>query len=334
MDGLDAEYEEPEYEEPEIDAVARALDERPMAERARVTRGTVLRVAGLAVAFLVPYAVALSLLGVDVTEPGALRRSLVPSVVLAGLVFETFDSASGMGFGTALTPLLLSFGYSPLEIVPVLFVTESATGLLASVVHQEFGNAEFSLRPPSDATRAVAVLAGAGIVGTVTSVALAYLAFDLPQTLLEGYVAVLVIAMGFVGLLRQYLPRPEVYQPDRLVGFAFLAGINKGVAGGGYGPVVTMGQIFAGVYEKTATAITSLAEGIVSAVGAVVYFGLFAAGFPVSYELLPSLFVGSFVAAVLAPYVVRVLPGRVLAYLIPIYAFLIGAVTLAGVLGV
>ena len=325
----DVEAVEPEYREPEIDAVARELDDRPLADRARIGTRTRRRLGWLALVFTVGLLASVWAAGVRPADPAAVSRLFVPSVIVAGVVFETLDSASGMGFGTALSPLLFSLGYAPLEVVPALFVTESMTGLLAGAMHHEFENAEFSIRPPlTDATRAVIVLAAGGITGTVLSVLIAYLALGLPAALIEGYVAVLVIGMGLVGIARQYLPRSNVYRPRRLAGFALLAGVNKGISGGGFGPVVTLGQIFAGVYEKTATAITSLAEGLVSLVGMVVYLTLFAAGFAVDYRLLPSLLVGSVVAAVVAPYLVRVVPGKILGYLIPIYAFGIGVVVL------
>ena len=109
-----------------------------------------------------------------------------------------------------------------------------------------------------------------------------------------------------------------------LIGFSALAGFNKGIGGGGYGPVITMGQIFSGIYEKSATAIVSFAESIVSIVGILTFFLISFAGVAVDLVLLPSLFTGGFFAALIAPYLVRVLPNKIWKYLIPVYAFGIG----------
>ena len=65
--------------------------------------------------------------------------------------------------------------------------------------------------------------------------------------------------------------------------------------------------------------------------GALAYVGLFLGGFPVDYGLFPPLFTGAFFAAIVAPYLVRVLPGWGLAYLIPGYAFAIGTFALVQV---
>jgi len=323
-------YTEPvDYTEPAIGREARRLDEKPIGERMALRHGTRRRVALLVLGYFATLLVGIFLIS-DGRNVTAVAPSLfVPGVFLAGFVFETLDSASGMGFGTSLTPLLLSFGYTPLEVVPVLFITEAITGLLAGALHHEFENVTFSAsRPLNDATKAVLLLAGFGVVGTLASIGFAYLVVEIPERTIETYVAVLVIGMGVLGLLRQFLPRQLTYRPRRLAGFALLAVLNKGVSGGGYGPVATLGQIYAGVFEKTATAITSLSEGLVSVVGALTYVGLFLAGFPISYGLFPSLFTGAFLAAIAAPYLVRVLPGRVLEYLIPLYAFSIGAYAL------
>lgn len=134
--------------------------------------------------------------------------------------------------------------------------------------------------------------------------------------------------MGAIGLLRAKLRTRITYRPHRLVTFALLAGVNKGIGGGGYGPVVTLGQIFSGVYEKSAVAITTLAEGVVSLIGVFAFFLLFHYGVPVDLQLLPSIFAGGFLAAIVAPYLVRVIPNAVWRYLIPIYAFGIGLVRL------
>ncbi|MFC4247360.1 TSUP family transporter [Natribaculum luteum] len=228
-----------------------------------------------------------------------------------------------MGFGTGLAPLLFVFGYSPLEIVPVLLLSETLTGLIAGVVHHDVDNVTFSLRPLNAETRLLGLLVGVGAGAAFTSVLLAYFAIGLSDWLIETYVSVLVMAMGVIGLARARL-RTFEYRPRRLVAFALLAGVNKGIGGGGYGPVVTLGQILSGVYEKSAVAITTLTEGIVSITGVIAFGYLVTRGVSVDLHLFPSIFAGGFLAALVAPYLVRVLPNTLWRYLIPVYALGIG----------
>jgi uncharacterized protein len=248
----------------------------------------------------------------------------VPAVVLLAFVFETMDSAAGMGFGTALGPLLLALGYGPLAVAPALLLSEALTGLTAGGMHNEFKNAEFAIAwPPNPATKLVGLIAGTGIVAITFSVILTYFALDLPSSVIKTYVALLVIVMGLAGLARQYFQPAAKYRPKRMLIFAALAGFNKGI-GGGYGPVVTLGEMYSGVYEKSAAAITSMAEGLVSIAGIITFLAIEMAGANLNFVLIPSLLAGSLIAGITAPYMVRVVPNRIFRYIIPTYAFLVG----------
>ena len=81
------------------------------------------------------------------------------------------DSSAGMGFGTGLTPLLFLCGYEPLQVVPILLVSEAITGLTAGVFHHEFENVKFSIRKPFNKdTKVMLMIAGFGCVADRKSV--------------------------------------------------------------------------------------------------------------------------------------------------------------------
>lgn len=249
----------------------------------------------------------------------------IPTVIVLSFVFELMDSSAGMGFGTALAPTLFLLGYDPIQVVPVLLISESVTGLLAAFFHNEYSNVSFSFnRPLNQATRATILIAGIGCGAVLLSVILVYSAFEVSETAIKYYVAFLLLAMGVMGLYRFRLGVEGRYSPKKLAAFAALGGLNKGIGGGGYGPVVMMGQLFSGVYEKSATAIVSLAEGLVSMVGVIAFFVLNASGLSLDPVLLPSVFTGSYVAAIISPYLVRVVPNRVWKVVIPAYTVIVG----------
>ncbi len=52
---------------------------------------------------------------------------------------------------------------------------------------------------------------------------------------------------------------------------SFVASFNKGISGGGYGPLVMGGQMLSGVDAKSAVGITAFAEAITCLVGFLVY---------------------------------------------------------------
>lgn len=306
----------------QIGIEARRLDQGlSLTQRMRLPRSTLRRLGYLGVVYVVGVVSMVPMFGPS-AESALLP--LVPTVIVLAFTFELMDSAAGMGFGTALAPVLFLFGYSPLQVTPVLLISEAITGLISGGVHHELKNASFSFRPLSDSTRMMLLMGGVGAVASVASIVLTYFALSVPDAYIETYVSVLVLVMGLIGLVRARLVTTIEYRPRRIVGFAVLAGINKGIGGGGYGPVVTLGQILSGVYEKSATAIASLAESLVSLVGVVTFFALSTQGVEVDLVLLPSIFTAGFLAAVAAPYLVRVVPNRVWRYLIPLYAFGIG----------
>ncbi|MFX1494189.1 MAG: TSUP family transporter [Promethearchaeota archaeon] len=251
---------------------------------------------------------------------------LILIIILLAFLFESMDSMAGMGFGTALSPLLFLLGYTPLQIVPTILISEAITGFIDTFFDHEFKNIHYSFRPLNDATKIGLIMAFFGCLAIFMSILLGYFALKLNDIIIKTYVAILVIFMGISGIIRVKLSkkgRSKTY-PKLLFGFSVIAGFNKGIGGGGYGPVITMGQIFSGVYEKSATAIVSFAESIVSFVGILTFFLISFAGIEIDLILLPSLFTGGFFAALSAPYLVRVVPNKIWKFVIPLYAIGIG----------
>ena len=257
---------------------------------------------------------------------------LIPLVIILAFLFETMDSCAGMGFGTGLTPLLFLLGYEPLQVVPILLISEAITGFTAGFFHQEFENAKFKLKKPiNKETKVMLNIAVFGCLAIMVSVFLTYYAIKVDKTIIQTYVAILVLAMGIIAIIKLKY-KSTTYKPKLLTFFSALAGFNKGVGAGGYGPVVMLGQIFSGIYEKTATAITSLAEGIVSVVGVAAFVlvpVISSQPIEIDFILLPSVFTGGFIAAMISPYMVRVLPNKIWKIVIPTYALAIGIYVLA-----
>ena len=257
---------------------------------------------------------------------------LILYVVLLAFLFEMMDSSAGMGFGTGLTPLLFLIGYDPLQVVPILLISEAVTGVTSGIFHHEFQNVRFSIKKPiNKETKTMLMIAGIGCFAIFLSVILTYYSLKLPKDVIKTYVGILVLFMGIIGIIRLKSKVRDTYKPKLLTGFAALAGFNKGIGAGGYGPVVMMGQLFSGIYEKTATAIVSLAEGFVCIVGVVAFLLISSYGVTIDYVLLPSIFTGGFLAAIFSPYIVRVLPNNTWKLVIPIYAISMGILTLSKV---
>lgn len=251
---------------------------------------------------------------------------IIWSVVLLAIVFEFLDSSAGMGYGTAFTPILLVLGYDPMQIVPVIMIQQACAGLTSAYVHKEYGNIEWKLRPMSETTRLWLIIAITGSLAVVFSITSVYGIFKLGKFWIKLYVCVLLLGMGILSLLQA--KRLEGYRPRQMYFYGALAGFNKGIGGGGYGPVITTGGLLAGVPAKSMLAVTALSEGTVCLVSIAVWFAMLGNGVNIDFILLPSMMLGSIIAVVAAPYAVRVLPEKCWRYFVPSYCCLIGIYTL------
>ncbi len=240
-------------------------------------------------------------------------------LMLLALGCEYVDSTLGMGYGTTLTPILLLMGYEPIQIVPSVLLSEFLTGILAGILHHEFGNVNF--KPGSPALKVALVLAACSIVGTVAAV---FIAVNIPGWMLKTYIGVLVLAMGIAILVT--MNRTFAFSWKKLIGLGLLASVNKGLSGGGYGPLVTSGQVLSGVDGKGAIGITSLAEGLVCIVGVVAY--VLTGNGAIDWGLAPSLIIGAVLSVPLAAFTVKKMPTRKLRWAIGISVTVLGLFTL------
>jgi len=177
-------------------------------------------------------------------------------------VCEFIDSSLGMGYGTILAPVLLIMGIPPLTAVPALLLSQAFGGLTASVFHQRFENVSF--KKGSKDLSIVAIISGFGILATIFA---ALLALSVPKVVLKTYIGVLVLAMGFVLLSNWKFE----FSWKKMIGVGVLSAFNKGLSGGGFGPVVTAGQIISGQEQKGAIGATTLAEAPICLVGFITY---------------------------------------------------------------
>ncbi|UCF93314.1 MAG: sulfite exporter TauE/SafE family protein [Desulfobacterales bacterium] len=248
---------------------------------------------------------------------GTDQWSIIWSVVFVAMFFEFMDASAGMGFGTAITPLLLIMGFNPKQIVPVVMIQQGVAGLVGAFLHREFENVEWKFKPMSETIKLGMIIAVTGCAAVAFSITAVYAVFKVAKVWIELYVAVLLLMMGAVSLFQSKKERP--YRPGMMVGFAALAGFNKGVGGGGYGPVVTVGGLLSGVPVKSMLAVTAISEGAVSTFSILVWLALLTGGITIDYLLLPSMMIATMFSAVAAPYMTRVFPEKAWKIVVPAY---------------
>jgi len=217
------------------------------------------------------------------------------TIAVGAFVAELVDSSLGMGYGTTLTPLLLIAGFAPLDIVPAVLMSELVTGLAAGLMHQRDGNVDWRGNPV--ARRSLLWLASLSGLGAVAAVVLA-----VHISKRGAGIVISLIIIGMAVVIFATLSRRLRYRPGALIGIGTVAAFNKGLSGGGYGPLVTAGQVVSGVDAKAAVAVTSVAEAITCLVGLGAY--LFAHRAPLVPLALP-LTLGALLSVPLATATVR-----------------------------
>src|ERR687888_1913239 len=223
-----------------IDAAALRQRGKPISERLRLPEHGVRDLLLAAAVYAVGFAALFVLIDVVWSKPTHVDLTDIVAVALLACFFETVDSSAGMGFGTSLSPLLLVLGFSPLQVVPVMVAAQAFTSAVGGVMHSEFENIDFSWRPLNKATKTMLLIAVPGIVGACVSGVLTYSTFKLPDSVIETYIAVLVLVMAALGGTKGLRGGGRPHRPQRLPIFGAVAGINKGIGSGGYGPGGTL----------------------------------------------------------------------------------------------
>lgn len=262
--------------------------------------------------------------------------TLFAIVAILALLCEYMDASIGMGYGTTLTPLLLIIGFSPLEVIPAVLLGQLAGGLIGGLAHYRLGNISLDFRrdekvkarlrglgylPRSLDSKVIFILAICGVIGALIGV---FSAVSIPEVMLRAYIGAMVLGIGVVILIRR--SRQGTFSWKGLVGVGLLSSFNKGISGGGYGPLVTGGQVISGREAKSSVGSTTLAEAIVCIVG---FLGYMLIKGDIFWELAAATSIGSVVAAPFAALTVRKVNAEKLKLVIALATIILGTLTLA-----
>ncbi|NHK31023.1 MAG: sulfite exporter TauE/SafE family protein [Asgard group archaeon] len=195
-------------------------------------------------------------------------------------------------------------------------------------------------------TKVVLILTIFGICGTlIASITSAIFSYNvLFKFIVKLYIGVMVIAMGI--LILALRNRQIKFSFKRITVLGAIAGFNKGISGGGYGPLTVSGQILSGREGRNAIASTSLSEGIICFVGASAFIittvirssqgdGPITVG---ELGLAPFLILGAVLSAPIAAFTTKAVNNRWLKLFVGIATVILGAFsltrTILGYLGI
>ncbi len=165
------------------------------------------------------------------------------------LLTAYLDTCVGGGHGTLLTPMLILLGFPSRMVVPAILLSEVGIGILATILNHRAGN--IRLARGEQHRRVLLVLSICSLVGSVVAVTAAV---KLPQRWVNLYIGLVIVAVGLLVVTQWRSARG--FSMKRIVVLGTVAAFNKGISGGGYGPLLTAGQVLSGVCEKGAVSIT------------------------------------------------------------------------------
>ncbi len=238
-------------------------------------------------------------------------------------ISEYLDSGLGMGYGTVLAPILILMGYEPLRVVPAILISQLFTDIAACFCHHKAGNV--NLKFSSKDFKMALIIGLISAVGVIISV---LVAVKIPKWLVTFYIGLLVSAMGVLILATHKRPIP--FSWPKLYAVSLLAAFNKGISGGGYGPLVMGGQLVSSVNTKSAVGITAFAEALTCFVGFLIYI---VSSKLIDWKLVWTLTAFAILAVPVAAYTVkRVFADRLKIY-VAIFIIILGLATILRVSG-
>lgn len=272
------------------------------------------------------------------------------------LICEYIDSALGGGYGTILVPVLLAFNVDGALLIPAILFTEIWSGFSSAFLHNYVGNAKFQLKAKrkelpkiqentevlatdnnpkknslkskltefyiSEDFKIALILSGLGIVGGICA---AFLAISVNILVIKIYIGVLVIVVGALVTLK--IKWKFAWWKISIVGL--VAAFNKGLSGGGYGPLISSGQMIVDRNPKQAVASTSLSEAFVCVASLIIYFTANGTRFtPAFGYLVLALLIGSLASVIPAVLTVKHLKIKNLQPIIGVVTILLGIFTL------
>lgn len=261
-------------------------------------------------------------------------------ILFVALFCEWIDSALGMGYGTILSPLLIFLGFPTLLVVPSILITQAFGGLTAAIFHHKHGNADFSIKSKnpkyitgkikeyglikafkkgfSEDLKTVAILTSFGIAATIIAT---FVAVNISKTALNTYIGILVTIMGLFILTGFTF----VYSTGKMFVVGAVSAFNKGMSGGGFGPVVTGGQIVLGQDHKKAIGCTTAAEPLICITGFIAY--MFLKGIS-DWSLIVSLGLGAIIAGTIGPLTTKKINKKTLKLTVGLLMLVLGILTL------
>lgn len=253
-----------------------------------------------------------------------LENFLLTGSIVAFIAFGSsyVNSLIGGGYGTLSTPFLLLVGLEPIQFIPSILLSHGLISLILIWHMRRTHRSGKFCEVDSDCfynKHALRYIISFGVVGLILSL---FFVSYLDGLFVKIYIGSLTIILGLILLtLRK---RGLSFSKARIMGISIIAAFNKGISGGGYGTVISCGQILSGVGCRQALSTSYYAEAVISLLGFSLYLILMQIVLPL--EVILFMIAGSVVAVPFAMKSLEKVTNFKLTLLISIVLISLGAI--------
>jgi uncharacterized membrane protein YfcA len=244
----------------------------------------------------------------------SIGRAVTPDFWLfaaVGFVAQLVDGALGMAYGVISTTVLLSVGVSPANASASVHAAKVFTGAASGLSHLYHRNIDWRL---------LRLLTLGGVVGGGLG---AYVLTSVDGEKIKPFVVGWLGLMGLIILWRAWKgTRPKVFSWKSPLPLGLVGGFFDAIGGGGWGPVVTSTLMGAGADPRKAIGTTNAAELFVAVATSSAFLAALLTGHWGTTGLggllwsLAGLIAGGVVAAPIAGWMTKVLPLRLLTWIV------------------
>ena len=231
-------------------------------------------------------------------------------LAIVGFGAQLVDGALGMAYGVTSTTLLLAISTNPAAASATIHLAEIGTTLASGTAHWRFGNVDWR------------VVLRIGVPGAVGAFVGAMFLSGLSTAVAAPLMSLILLALGLYVLVRFTtlgLPKGNLGKPLRrrfLGPLGLVAGFVDATGGGGWGPVGTPAILASGRLEPRKVIGTVDTSEFLVAVAASLGFLIGIGGQEIGFTTVAGLLIGGLIAAPIAAYLVRHVPGRMLGSLV------------------
>lgn len=233
-----------------------------------------------------------------------MRKLLVLGLV--GLAAQLVDGSLGMAYGVTSSTLLLTVGLAPVVASASVHLAEVGTSLASGVAHWRFGNVDWRVVGRIAVPGAIGAFAGATVLSMIST--------ELAKPWMAGILAVLgaYLLIRFAFRVPRVDPAKPPLRAKFLAPLGIVAGFVDATGGGGWGPVATPALLTSGRMEPRRVVGSVDTSEFLVAVGASAGFLIALGTSGVQWPVVAALLAGGMLAAPIAAWVVRLVPGVLL----------------------